>query len=162
MTGAATGASIRPLRPDDAPACDAVIRSLPYFFGDPVGREQCAEAVRSEAGFVAEREGAVAGFITLKPHTPGSMEITWMAVHAQHRRQGIGGTLIDAAVAYAASIGARMLIVLTLGPSVPEEPGDNYAGTRRFYEDNSFIPLRELQLRDWNDSHALLLARPLS
>jgi hypothetical protein len=52
-----------------------------------------------------------------------------------------------------------VLFVLTLGPSVPEEAGDNYEGTRAFYRRMGFGPLRELQLRDWNDSHALILAR---
>ena len=42
--------SIRPLTSDDAPRCDAVIASLPYFFGDPDGRAMCAEAVRSQPG----------------------------------------------------------------------------------------------------------------
>jgi len=152
---------LRALHPDDAPACDAVIASLPYFFGDPTGREQCADAVRTQPGIVAEMDGALAGFITLEAHNPESMEITWMAVHAGHRRGGIGRTLIDTACARARDSGAKMLIVLTLGPSVPEDPGDNYEGTRRFYRANGFIPLRELGLREWNDSHALILARPL-
>ena len=60
-----------------------------------------------------------------------------------------------------ASAGDRMMCVLTLGPSVPEDPGDNYAGTRAFYVAQRFVPLRELGLRDWNDSHALMLARAL-
>lgn len=85
-----------------------------------------------------------------------------MAVHADHRRGGIGGLLIDAACAGAAAAGARMLCVLTLGPSVPEDAADNYEGTRRFYRKMGFVPLRELQLRDWNDSHALMLTRSLS
>jgi hypothetical protein len=54
-----------------------------------------------------------------------------------------------------------MMCVLTLGPSVPEEPGDNYEGTRAFYQRVGFVPLRELRLREWNDSHALMLARSL-
>jgi GNAT superfamily N-acetyltransferase len=155
-------ATIRALRLEDAPACDAVIASLPYFFGDPDGRRMCAEAVRSQPGVAADVGGALAGFITLEQHNADTMEITWMAVHADHRRHGIGRALIDAACAQASAAGARMMIVLTLGPSVPEEPGDNYAGTRRFYQSNGFIPLRELGLREWNDSHALMLARPLA
>jgi hypothetical protein len=60
-----------------------------------------------------------------------------------------------------------MLCVLTLGPSVPEESGadgdaaDNYEGTRAFYRSMGFVPLRELQLSTWNDSHALMLVRAL-
>jgi GNAT superfamily N-acetyltransferase len=156
-----TTPTIRPLTPDDAPACDAVILSLPYFFGDPTGREDCAAAVRSQQGFVAEIDGNVAGFITLLPHFEGSSEITWMAVHADHRRHGIGQLLIGAAVRTRSYAGDRMICVLTLGPSVPEDPGDNYDGTRAFYRAQGFVPLRELGLREWNDSHALILGRAL-
>ena len=153
--------TIRPLTPDDAPACDAIILSLPYFFGDPQGREDCARAVREQSGFLAELDGSAVGFITLLPHFKGSSEITWMAVHADHRRSGVGRMLIDAAVRARAAAGDRMMCVLTLGPSVPEEPGDNYEGTRAFYQCMGFVPLRELGLREWNDSHALMLARGL-
>ena len=113
---------IRPLTPDDAPQCDTVIASLPYFFGDPEGLAMCAEAVRTQPGVAAEVDGALAGFITLERHNDDTMEITWMAVRAGHRRDGIGSAMIDAACAHAVERGARMMIVMTLGPSVPEEP----------------------------------------
>jgi GNAT superfamily N-acetyltransferase len=153
--------SIRPLSPDDAAACDGIIASLPYFFGDPDGVRDCAAAVRSQPGFVAEMDGRVVAFLTLMRHNAASAEITWMAAHADHRRHGLGRALIDASVASLRSDGVRMLCVLTLGPSVPEDPGDNYAGTRAFYDSAGFIPLRELDLSTWNDSHALILARAL-
>jgi GNAT superfamily N-acetyltransferase len=155
--------SIRDLTPDDAPACDAIIASLPYFFGDPAGVADCAKAVRSQPGVVALFDGGPVGFITLERHFAESAEITWMAVHADHRRQGIGRALIEAAVERARRASVRTLCVLTLGPSVSEERGpDNYHGTRRFYRANGFVPLRELELRTWNDSHALMLARAIA
>jgi GNAT superfamily N-acetyltransferase len=153
--------TVRALGVADAAACDAVIASLAYHFGDPSGVADCASAVRSQHGVVAEVDGAVAGFVTLLHHFPESAEITWMAVHASHRRRGIGARLIDAAADMARAHGAHMLYVMTLGPSVPEESGDNYEGTRRFYRSQGFVPLRELGLREWNDSHALILARAL-
>jgi GNAT superfamily N-acetyltransferase len=153
--------TIRPLTADDASTCDAIILSLPYFFGDPQGREDCARAVREQSGFFAEVDGAAGGFVTLLPHFEGSSEITWVAVHADHRRSGVGRRLIEAAVRELVAAGDRMMCVLTLGPSVQEEPGDNYVGTRAFYQRMGFVPLRELGLREWNDSHALMLARSL-
>lgn len=157
--------SIRPLNPiDDATGCDAVLASLPYFFGDPDGQHDCALAVRTQPAYVATIDGALAGFITLLHHLPemrGSVEITWMAVHAHHRRRGLGAMLIESAVAHCRAQGASMLSVLTLGPGVPEEPGDNYTGTRAFYGRMGFVPLRELELRDWNDASALILARAI-
>lgn len=156
-----TAPTIRRLRREDAPACDAILASLPYFFGDPDGVRDCAVAVRSQPGFVAEAGGAPAGFLTLLRHHPHSAEITWMAVEAGHRRAGIGRRLIDAAVDQSRTDGLAMLFVLTLGPSVPEEAEDNYSGTRAFYRAHGFVALRELGLRDWNDAAALILARPL-
>jgi hypothetical protein len=55
--------AIRPLEVADATACDEIIRSLPYHFGDPDGRRECAEAVRASAGLVAVRDGQVARFL---------------------------------------------------------------------------------------------------
>ena len=83
-------AAIRPLTTADAPACDDVIRSLPYHFGDPDGRRECAEAVRTSPGLVATRDDRVVGFLTITHHFPATSEIGWMAVHTDHRGQGIG------------------------------------------------------------------------
>jgi len=153
---------IRGLELRDAEACDGVLASLPYFFGDPDGQRQCHEAVRTRRGFVAEcDDGAVRGFITLESQQPGSSEITWLAVHADHRRGGIGRKLVEAAAELLQGEGQSMLFVLTLGPSVPEESADNYEGTREFYRRVGFVGLRELGLRDWNDAYALVLARAL-
>lgn len=121
-----------------------------------------AIAVRSQFGFVATNAGAVTRFLTLERHYDETSEITWMAVRADSRRRGIGRMLIDAAVRHARWEGMRMLCVLTLGPSEPELAGDNYEGTRQFYRAMGFVPLRELGLRDWNNQHTLMLARPLS
>ena len=77
--------TVRPLTVADAPACDEVIRSLPYHFGDLEGQRECAEAVRSSSGLVAVREAQVVGFLTFVHHFESTSEITWMAVHANHR-----------------------------------------------------------------------------
>lgn len=153
--------NIRPLTSTDAPACDAIIVSLPYFFGDPDGVRDCAAAVRSQPGYVAILNDDTAAFLTIERHNPESAEIAWMAAHADYRRHGLGRALIERAAANLAADGARMLCVLTLGPSVPEDATDNYAGTRAFYQSCGFVPLRELELRSWNDAYALMLARAL-
>jgi ribosomal protein S18 acetylase RimI-like enzyme len=157
----ASSVVIRALELGDAAACDAVLASLPYFFGDPEGQRQCHEAVRTQRGFVGEIDGAVRGFITLKSQQPGSSEITWLAVEAEHRRGGIGRKLVEASMQLLRDEGQSMLFVLTLGPSVPEEAEDNYEGTREFYRRIGFVGLREFGLRDWNDAYALVLARAL-
>jgi ribosomal protein S18 acetylase RimI-like enzyme len=88
----------RALSPSDAAACDENIHSLPHHFGDPKGREQCARAVRSQQGLVAIGDHSVAGFLTSKPWFATSREITWMAVHAQWRGNGIGCRLTQGSV----------------------------------------------------------------
>ena len=158
---------IRPLdHTRDAEACDAVLATLPYHFGDVDGQRACADAVRKQRGWVAIEDGSqeVVGFITIEPQLGGvSCEITWLAVRNDRRRQGIGKALLDAAMDDARSQpGTKVVCVLTLGPSV-EEPGvvDGYEGTRRFYEREGFIPVKEVGLREWNSGAALVLVRPL-
>ena len=152
---------IRPLAPADAEACDAVVLTLPYHFGHEGGRAECARAVRTQDGLVAVEEGEVVGFLTLVRHDPRSAEITWMAVHADRRRRGIGRRLIERAVDDLSQDGVELLSVLTMAESEPEErETDNYADTRAFYRAFGFVALRELALEGWDD-RAVMLVRPV-
>jgi GNAT superfamily N-acetyltransferase len=151
---------VRELRLDDASGCDDIVRSLPYFFGVEAGVVACAEAVRTQPGWVAEVSGEVHGFLVVEYPLPSAPEISWMAVRAGWRRRGLGRALIDRAAQELAGAGADVLSVLTLAPSVPETGSDTYAGTRAFYVSNGFRPIREIQPPGWNSS-ALLLARAL-
>ncbi len=152
---------IRPLAPADAEACDRIVLTLPYHFGDEGGRAECARAVRTQGGLVAVQEGEVVGFLTLARHEPRSAEITWMAVRADRRRHGLGRKLIERAVDELAQDGVELLSVLTLAESEPEDrETDNYADTRAFYGALGFVALRELALESWND-RAVILVRPV-
>lgn len=104
-----------------AAGCDDVIRSLPYFFGREEGVAACAQAVRQQPGWVAEHDGVIAGFLTLRRHAPESAEVTWMAVHQDHRRAGIGRVLIERAVADLADQGVVFLLSLLSAPPVPSQ-----------------------------------------
>jgi ribosomal protein S18 acetylase RimI-like enzyme len=153
---------IRALASPDAEACDAVVASLPYHFGDTMGRAECARAVREQEGLVAIDDGVVAGFLTVVRHDPRSAEISWMAVRADSRRRGHGRALVEEAARRLARDGVQLLCVLTLGPSAVEgRESDNYADTRAFYDALGFVPLRELRLDGWN-SPALMLVRRLA
>ncbi|HKF00267.1 MAG TPA: GNAT family N-acetyltransferase [Actinomycetes bacterium] len=151
---------IRDLRPADADDCDDIVRSLPYFFGSEVGNANCARAVRTQRGWVAEVDGAVHGFLVVDHPLPGAPEITWMAVRAGHRRAGNGRALVERAAGELASAGDRVLSVLTLAASVPETGDDTYEGTRTFYRSIGFRPVREIHPAGWDDP-ALLLVRML-
>lgn len=153
---------IRPLTDRDAAACDAVIQTLPYHFGDAEGRVECALAVRSQPGFAAIVDDKLVGFVTASTWFDHAVEITWMAVAYRCRRRGIGRRLLDELAGHAAGAGLRSLLVTTLSASTAE-PGveDGYAGTRRFYCTNGFEPLWEPH-GWWNDhNQALLLQRRL-
>ena len=161
MATGGPGVAIRPLDAADAPACDEVIRSLPYHFGDPDGRRECAEVVRASAGLVAVRDDQVVGFLTVAHHFESVSEITWMAVHARHRGQGIGRALVRRLTDQLRGEGRRLLLVLTVS-SLDPEPGvtDGYQRTRAFYRSVGFLPARELPDL-WPGDKALLLAMPL-
>ncbi|HJU00308.1 MAG TPA: GNAT family N-acetyltransferase [Actinomycetes bacterium] len=152
---------IRPLVAADGPACDAVISSLPYHFGNEDGRRECAEAVRSQAGLVAVEGDRVVGFLTVADHFPETSEITWMAVHADRRGRGIGRALVRQLSGRLRAQGRRLLLVLTVS-ALDEEPGidDGYQRTRAFYRSVGFVPARELPDL-WPGDKALLLAMPL-
>jgi ribosomal protein S18 acetylase RimI-like enzyme len=139
-----TEVTIRPLEPRDAAACDAIVLSLPYHFGQEVGRLQCAAAVRGEPGWVCELDGVVAGFCTYQRHLDTSADITWLAVHADHRGGGLGTRLVDHLAAQMAAEGRRLLVVLTVSVSDgPDEVEDGYDATRAFYRSAGFVEARD-------------------
>ena len=154
--------TIRPLGAADAEACDAIVASLPYHFGLEEGRRGCATAVRSQRGLVAEREGRVVGFLTFEPRFDEAAEITWMAVHADHRRAGVGGGLMDRLAADLEAERRRLLLVLTVSPNdPPDQIADGYQATRAFYAANGFTLARDFA-GYWGDHDTpVLLVRVL-
>ena len=136
---------VRPLEVADAPECDAIIASLPDWFGLDEGIRECAAAVRSEPGLVYERDGTVVGFLTVVRPSPVTAEISWLAVHANDRGRGAGTALVTRLVDdLTAEPGVRMLLVKTLSDRT--DPGPEYAATRAFYLARGFRPAAELDL----------------
>ena len=149
---------IRGLRVEDASACDAIVAGLPGWFADEGGIRDCAEAVRSHDGFVAEDGEGIVGFLTHRPRASGVAEITWMAVRADRRRGGLGTSLVEAAAADQAGRGVRLLVVMTR--SDREGPDPEYDQTLAFYTARGFLRVAEMDL--WGpEDPALLMARPL-
>jgi ribosomal protein S18 acetylase RimI-like enzyme len=151
--------TVRPLERRDAASCDEIILSLPYHFGDAAGRAQCAEAVRSQRGFVADDEGDVVGFLTFEPRFDDGMEITWMAVRAERRRRGLGRLLVERVADQAVTDGRRLLIVLTVSPSDGADEIENgYDATRSFYRASGFVLTRDFPgYWDGGDTPVLLV-----
>jgi GNAT superfamily N-acetyltransferase len=135
---------IRPLEVGDAEACDAIVAGLPYHFGDEAGRRDCASAVRSQGGLVAEHDGDIIGFLTVEPRFEEALEVTWMAVRPDRRRRGVGSALLERLASDALAGGRRLLLLLTVSPSDgPDEVLDGYQATRAFYASNGFMLARD-------------------
>ena len=135
---------IRPLGPEDATTCDAIVASLPDWFGLEEGIQECAEAVRTQPGLVCERDGRVIGFLTVVRPSDVTAEISWLAVHADERGHGVGTRLVEGLVTDLSGTGVRLLLVKTL--SDREDPGPEYGATRAFYLARGFSPAAELDL----------------
>lgn len=153
--------TIRPLAPADAAACDAIILSLPYHFGNAAGRAECARAVREGDGLVAARDDRVVGFLTVAREHDRAAEITWLAVEHAARGQGIGRALVERLCVALRAEGRRLLLVMTLSSSYDEgDVPDGYARTRAFYRTLGFIEAKEFPDL-WPGNPAVLFALPL-
>ena len=103
-------------------------------------------------------EDAIVGFLTWQPWFGSSYEITWLAVHAECRRRGVGTLLVERLAELASGERMRFLLVTTLSASVPDDPGvvDGYEQTRAFYERRGFGSLWE-PTGWWDETNQCLL-----
>lgn len=130
-TGATAGA-LRRARERDLEALEAIAAAAhtdSRFWNDPrFARERCAELYavwirngvrgRADAVLVADAEGAPAGYISCHARIAGAGkhgEIGLVAVAAAARGRGLGGALVDGAVAWAADSGLERMEVVTQG-----------------------------------------------
>ncbi len=144
--------TIRPMREDEPPQCERILRSLPDWFGIEEETVKYCRAVAVMETFVAEIAGEIAGFITLNEHNAYSAEIHVMGVDERQHRQGLGRGLVAHAEDVLRSRSLEFLQVKTLGPSRPNE---HYDRTRRFYTSVGFRPLEENKL--WGDVNPCLM-----
>jgi ribosomal protein S18 acetylase RimI-like enzyme len=86
-------------------------------------------------------------------------ELTWIAVHPEFHRKGIGRRLVKALEEVLVKVGVSALEVSTVADSVEYEP---YARTRSFYHALGFSDVRVD--RKWYPSgdDRLLLRKPLT
>lgn len=158
-TDARDAVRITALHLEHAPACEAIGRNLPAWFGIEDGLRAMREAAAKGPGLVALDEKRVIGFVTLQRHFPEAWEISWMAVDPAWRRRGIGRRLVDEAVAQARLAGARALQVKTLADT---HPSPEYVQTREFYRAMGFLRL-EVFPDLWDPANpCLLMVRPLA
>lgn len=73
---------------------------------------------------VAEREGGLAGYLSLNPYRPGrralehTVEVSYF-VHPEHQRQGVASRLMDEALALCPHLGISSLIAILLETNQP-------------------------------------------
>lgn len=148
---------VRALDAGDVPACEAILRGLPGWFGIEEALVRYVDELQRHESWVATTDGEVVGVVTLHQHNPASAEIHLLAVAADHHRLGIGSQLVGAMVTECRAREVRLLQVKTLGPSRPDEA---YAATRAFYLAEGFLPLEENHL--WGEVNpCLIMVRPL-
>lgn len=121
-----------------AQEAEALLRSLPDWFGIEESLLEYASNTNTLPAFTVRLDDLLVGFIALRQHFPGAWEIDCIAVHASSRNRGAGKALWAAAEEWLCSQGGQLLQVKTLAASHPSEA---YAETRRFYEAAGFQPL---------------------
>jgi GNAT superfamily N-acetyltransferase len=143
----------------DAAGCDAVIASLPDFFGVESGRADCARAVRSERGAVAiDDDDRVIGFATWTAHRDDAAEITWAAVHRDARNQRLGRRIIGAVEDQARAAGVAWMTVMTVSPN--DARPETYTPTRHFWQRVvGYSELRDFDI--WDSNLAVLMVKRL-
>jgi GNAT superfamily N-acetyltransferase len=121
-----------------APEIEAILRSLPGWFGIEKALLMYVADSSARPTFAAEIDGELIGFLTLTKHFASSWEVHCMAVSAQHRNRKVGTALLATAERYARAHGVGFLQVKTVAETAPSP---EYAETRRFYAAKGFAPV---------------------
>lgn len=150
--GKAANPTIRSLKASESGDCEAIMRSLPDWFGIEESIVQYRRDLERMETVVAEGKDGIVGFLTLNYHNEFSAEIHVIAIRPEHRGCGVGGALVRHAEAAVKARGIQYLEVKTLGPS---RESRHYAETRRFYRAMGFLPLEENSL--WGDANPCLI-----
>lgn len=143
---------------DARPACEAVLRSVPQWFGIEDALVMYADDTLRLPTFAVQEQGQIVAFATLLQHFPQAWEIHCMAVRADRRNTGIGRGLVEHCKTWLRGQGVRLLQVKTVAATSPSKP---YAETRRFYERMGFAPLEVFPLLWAPHNPALLMVMSL-
>ena len=120
-------AQIRPYRREDEPLLFG-LASL-----DRGADERTLGVLEGETVFVAEVEGAVAGYVALE-RGPEAVRVDQLFVTPEHQAEGVGRQLLEFAEGYAIFEGASRLQVVVEAGNVRAES---------FYRARGFVPVSE-------------------
>ncbi|MFW6154273.1 MAG: GNAT family N-acetyltransferase [Planctomycetota bacterium] len=146
---------ITPLPADGAAEGEAILRSLPEWFGQEGAIRDWRRDLPSLETYVALADGRIVGVLSLTDDGPGIAEIYVMGVRRENHRRGVGRALVERAEQACLARDITTLQVKTLGPSEPQEA---YAGTRAFYAAMGFEPIEETT-RIWGQANPCLILR---
>jgi GNAT superfamily N-acetyltransferase len=118
---------IRPLREED----EALLFGLASL--DRGADERTLGVLERETVFVAEVEGAPAGYVALE-QTEAAVRVDQLFVSPEHEAEGVGRRLLEYAEGYAIWQGARTLQVVVEGGNPRAEV---------FYRGRGFVPVGE-------------------
>jgi GNAT superfamily N-acetyltransferase len=122
-------------RPGD---CEAVLRSLPMWFGIERALLMYARDSATMPTFALSDGPHLGGFLTLRQHFPEAWDIHCVAVRADARGKGHGSRLLAHAEAWLKERGVRFLQVKTVAATSSSR---EYAETREFYLHRGFTPI---------------------
>jgi GNAT superfamily N-acetyltransferase len=153
----ASARTIRPWRHGDDHVCEAILRTIPDWFGIEESLVNYARETATLPTWLVEVDDQPLGFVSVKQHFPESAEISVIAMAAGRHRHGLGTLLVEQAERFAREQGCAMLFVKTLGPSRPDA---NYARTLQFYLARGFGRLEEFH-QEWGRIPCLVLCKSL-
>lgn len=148
---------VQRLNDSEKQPCEAILRSLPQWFGIEDALVQFVADVRDMDTWGALRDGELVGFVTVKQHFENAAEVHVMGVRPDFHRQGVGRTLLNEAERTCRDRGVYWMQVKTLGPSHPDE---YYARTRAFYAAMGYEPIEESDSR-WPGNPCLQMMKRL-
>jgi GNAT superfamily N-acetyltransferase len=141
------------------PACAAILRELPTWFGIPESNRDYIDTADTHPGVLATLGDEDVAITTVKHHSPYAAEIYLMAVWPACHRRGIGRRMLRVVEARLAADGVEFLQVKTLSAARVDE---GYAKTRAFWLASGFRPLEEFPTL-WDPSNpALQLIKTLA
>lgn len=141
-----------------AQVCNAILHSLPEWFGIESAIVQYVEDVKTLPTWIAISGDTPIGFIAIKKHFPQSAEVIVMGVMPEYHHMGAGSQLLTTAEKSLREDGVEYLQVKTLDAS---RCCEEYDRTRAFYEAMGFRPL-EVFPELWDkDNPCLLMVKRL-
>lgn len=123
---------------DRTSECEAVLRSLPMWFGIERALLMYVRDTALMPTFAISEGAALVGFLTLREHFPEAWDIHCLAIRADARGRGHGSRLLAHAEAWLRDRGVRFLQVKTVAATSPSK---EYAETREFYDRRGFTPI---------------------